>query len=241
MIAPPIRIVPLRAEALAPVARPRLTYRGGPLLSSVEAFLFFWGEAWRGQADLMEKVSGFFDYVVTSPLIDQLSEYNVQDFAIGRGSRTGAIALQSSPPTVVADAEIQAFVREEIASEAAVAEPTANSLYFVFLPTGVTVDLDGASSCLNFCGYHGSIDGEIFYAVMPYPECEGCSGEMPVVDALTVTSSHELCEAITDPIPGQGWYDDMNGEIADICAWQTKRLGGYAVQLEWSNREGRCV
>jgi hypothetical protein len=109
------------------------------------------------------------------------------------------------------------------------------------LPPGVTVDLDGASSCVNFCGYHNDIDGEIFYAVMPYPECEGCSADMPVLDALTVTISHELCEAITDPIPGQGWYDDHNGEIADICAWQTKKLGGYAAQLEWSNREGRCV
>src|SRR5207302_9519594 len=33
------------------------------------------------------------------------------------------------------------------------------------------------------------------------------------------TTSHELCEAITDPVPGEGWYDDTNGEIGDICAW----------------------
>jgi hypothetical protein len=62
-----------------------------------------------------------------------------------------------------------------------------------------------------------------------------------VLAALTSTSSHELCEAITDPIPGQGWYDDQNGEIGDVCAWQTKQLGQFTVQLEWSNREGRCV
>jgi hypothetical protein len=241
MIAAPIRIVPLRTPALAPATAPRLTYRGGPLLMSVEAFLFFWGDAWTQQAEVMEKLSGFFDYIVSSPLIDQLSEYSVQDYAIGYGSRTGAIALSTSPPPEVADLEIQRFIREEIASDPAVAQPTANSLYFVFLPPGVTVDLDGASSCVNFCGYHNDIDGEIFYAVMPYPECEGCSADMPVLDALTVTSSHELCESITDPVPGQGWYDDHNGEIADICAWQTRELGGYAVQLEWSNREVQCV
>jgi len=45
------------------------------------------------------------------------------------------------------------------------------------------------------------------------------------IDVLTSTSSHELREAITDPIPGQGWYDDANGEIGDICAWKTKKLG----------------
>jgi len=241
MIANPIRIVPLRTEALAPVARPRLTYRGGPLLTSVQTFLFFWGEAWQQQQDLMEKLSAFFDYIVASPLIDQLAEYNVQDYTISHGSRTGAIVLRPSPGTDVTDADVQRLIQDEIASDPAVAQPAPDSLYYVFLPPGVTADLDGASSCVNFCGYHDAIDGELFYAVMPYPDCAGCAGGLSVLNALTSTSSHELCEAITDPIPGTGFYDDQNGEIGDICAWQTKQLGGYAVQLEWSNHQGRCV
>jgi hypothetical protein len=47
----------------------------------------------------------------------------------------------------------------------------------------------------------------------------------------TGTSSHELCEAITDAVPGTGWYEDTNGEIGDICAWNFKtvdRLHGAA-------------
>jgi hypothetical protein len=76
---------------------------------------------------------------------------------------------------------------------------------------------------------------------MPYPNCTGCLGNLSVLDALTSTSSHELCEAITDPVPGTGWYDDANGEIGDICAWQTRKLGAYTVQLEWSNAQRRCV
>ncbi len=241
MVANPIRVVPLRTEALAPVERARLTYRGGPLLASVETFLFFWGDAWEQQKDLMEKLSAFFDYVVASPLIDQLAEYNVQDYTISYGSRTGAIVLRSSPGTDVTDADVQRLIQDEIASDPAVAQPAPDSLYYVFLPPGVTADLDGASSCVNFCGYHDAIDGKIFYAVMPYPDCAGCAGGLSILDALTTTISHELCEAITDPIPGTGFYDDQNGEIGDICAWQTKQLGGYAVQLEWSNRQGRCV
>src|SRR6266404_3963906 len=62
-----------------------------------------------------------------------------------------------------------------------------------------------------------------------------------VIASLTSTTSHELCEAITDPIPGQGWYDDNNGEIGDICAWQTRTLGGYTIQLEWSNQANKCI
>jgi len=243
MAVQPIRIVPLRLEAAAPVVRPQLTYRGGPLLASVEAFLFFWGDAWQQapQSALVQQLNDFFVFVLASPLMDQLSEYSTLDFAITHGSRSGAIALTTAPPPSVEDADIQRFVQEEIASDPAVPQPTANSLYFVFLPPGVTVGLDGGSSCVSFCGYHSAIDDKVFYAVMPYPDCGGCTGGLTVFDALTSTSSHELCEAITDPVPGRGWYDDQNGEIGDICAWQTKRLGDYLVQLEWSNQQGKCT
>jgi hypothetical protein len=83
--------------------------------------------------------------------------------------------------------------------------------------------------------------GSIYYAVMPYPLCAGCLGGQAAFDALTGTISHELSEAITDPIPGNGWYDDKNGEIGDICAWTFKKVGSYTVQLEWSNAKGRCA
>jgi hypothetical protein len=105
----------------------------------------------------------------------------------------------------------------------------------------VAVVQGGARSCQVFCGYHSDIDGQVFYAVVPFPGCAGCAGGLATLDALTVTSSHELCEAITDPIPGQGWYDDANGEIGDICAWQTKQVGPYTVQREWSNGANACI
>jgi hypothetical protein len=239
----PIRIVPLRDQMLAaPVTTARLTYRGGPLLSTVQVFNFFWGTAWQGeQGALVQEINQFFDFVLTSPLIDQLAEYSVAGSAIGQGSRVGAVILSTDPPSTLADADVQQLIQQEMSTDAAVPQPTANSLYFVFLPPAVTITLDGAASCSKFCGYHSDIKGTIFYAVMPYPDCTGCTGALALMDALTSTSSHELCEAITDPVPGQGWYDDQNGEIGDICAWQTKQLGSYAVQLEWSNQAGKCI
>jgi len=95
-------------------------------------------------------------------------------------------------------------------------------------------------SCQAFCGYHERSAGGPF-AVVPYPNCAGCLADLQPLDALTSVCSHELAEAITDPVPGQGWYDDTNGEIGDVCAWQNKKLGAYEVQLLWSNRANACV
>jgi hypothetical protein len=239
----PIRIVPLRGEALAPVTAPKLTYRGGPLLSEVQVFVFFWGDTWQQdpQVALVQQINSFFDYVLTSEMVDQLAEYSVPGQTISHGTRTGSIELTTAPPSRLSDGDVKQLLQQEISSDPAVPQPNSSSLYFVYLPPGVTVGLSGGASCANFCGYHSDIDAQVFYAVMPYPDCSGCAGGLSVIDALTATSSHELCEAITDPIPGQGWYDDQNGEIGDICAWQTKKLGGYAVQLEWSNTSGRCL
>src|SRR5438105_6028717 len=90
-----------------------------------------------------------------------------------------------------------AVLREEIASDPAVTQPAPNSLYFLFLPPGVTVELDGGSSCMNFCGYHSAIDEKVFYAVMPFPECEGCTGGLVALDTLTSTRPPALCQEIT--------------------------------------------
>lgn len=250
----PIRIVPLHvagdigtptadALAAAPAATPHLTYRNGPLFSSVEVFTMFWGAAWQGvQNPLATQINQFFDFILTSPLITQLAEYNVPGFSIGPGKRTGTITLTSpAPGRSVSDTAIQHFLQQEISTNHLVPHPTPNTLYFIYVPPGVRVVQGGSASCQAFCGYHNDISGQVFYAVMPYPGCNGCLGGLSVLDALTSTSSHELCEAITDAIPGRGWYDDANGEIGDICAWRTKKVGNYTVQLEWSNRANNCV
>jgi hypothetical protein len=243
-----IRIVPLHpktgAETIAPVSAPQLTYRNGPLIEAVEVFTVFWGSAWNAapQAAMMQELNQFFDFILSSALIDQLGEYNAAQYKIGHGKRTGTTVLASpAPGKSVTDSALQSMLQNEISTNASFPQPTANTLYFLYIPPGVKVVQGGSGSCTAFCGYHNDINGNIFYAVMPFPGCSGCIGGLQPIDALTSTSSHELCEAITDPIPGEGWYDDANGEIGDICAWQTKKVGNYTVQLEWSNKANKCI
>jgi hypothetical protein len=241
----PIRIVPLHpAPRAAAAAAPHLTYRNGPLLTNVEVFTVFWGAAWNeaANAPLIKQMNDFFDFLLSSALIDQLAEYSVPGKTIGHGVLTGTITLTDAEPgATVDDSAIQSMLQSEI-SKGTLPAAGPNTLYFLYLPPGTQVTSSGTASCKDFCGYHETVSaGSIFYAVMPYPGCAGCQGGLDTLQALTSTSSHELCEAITDPIPGQGWYDDANGEIGDICAWKTKALGSYTVQLEWSNSEGSCV
>ena len=246
----PIRIVPLRVldaagrPAVAPAVPPHLVYRNGPLISKVEVFTMFWGSAWQqpASATIVHRVNDFFDYILTSALMDQLAEYSVPAYSIGHGQRTGSINITT--PALghsISDGAIQHMLQQEISTNSAIRQPGSNTLYFVFLPSGVRVVQGGSASCQAFCGYHNDISGEIFYSVMPFPDCAGCSSNLSTFEALTTTSSHELSEAITDPIPGRGWYDDVHGEIGDICAWQTKTIGSYTVQLEWSNKANACV
>jgi hypothetical protein len=247
----PIRIVPLHLPAnllahtpeagAAPAAK--LLYGGGPLLASPEVFTVFWGPPWQSAplSNLLTQVNQFFSFILTSPLVAQLAEYDVGQYHITQGKLLGTATLTASAPAVVSDTAIQIMLQHAISTNAAFPAPNPNLLYFIYMPPGVTVVMGGTKSCQAFCGYHDNISGTIFYAVMPYPNCPGCLGGLSPVDALTSTSSHELCEAITDAVPGSGWYDDHNGEIGDICAWKTKKVGQYTVQLEWSNSGNACA
>jgi len=93
-------------------------------------------------------------------------------------STARAPARSSSAPTrrrPSPDADVQQLIQQELTADAAVPQPGPSSLYYVFLPPGVTVTLDSAASCSSFCGYHSDINGTIYYAVMPYPTASGAS------------------------------------------------------------------
>ena len=224
-------------------ASAHLTYNGGPLIENVQVFTIFWGKLW-GQSPasttLIQQLNQFFGAILTSPLIDQLAEYNVPNQAIGHGSFTGTKVISANAPSgSIADSAIQTQLKSWIAAKI-VPPTTNNTLYFIYLDPNVVSIMGGSKSCQSYCGYHSNV-GKVYYAVMPYPTCSGCLGGLQAFEALTGTSSHELCEAITDPVPGSGWYDNTNGEIGDICAWNFKTVAGYNVQLEWSNQQNKCV
>jgi len=123
----------------------------------------------------------------------------------------------------------------------------ASGIYGIYFPSGMKVILSGGTSCSSFCGYHShfTYNGiQIKYAVFPYPDCSGCKlSSLTVADMLTIISSHEIREAVTDPVENNtyAWYDAAGYEADDKCAWhnlyQLQRTTGlnFWVQPEYSN------
>ena len=181
---------------------------------------------------------------------------------IGRGTVIGPYTITpSTNATTIDDTQIQAELQAQIAAHnlpdpATDGAGNVNTLYMVYFPLGYTITLQGASSCQDFCGYHGTYVNNnlsIPYGVLPdlSGSCNGGCGSGPTVfDNLTSVSSHELAESITDTEVGiasvfdrpLAWYDpSFNGEIGDLCNHQHAPLSGYTVQNEWSNLNNACI
>jgi hypothetical protein len=248
---PPRGIVPLVKPKSAGVAAPsaQLVYQsGGTVLGAVEVVPIYWGAYWSGTegAALSAEINGFFDFILTSSLMDMLAEYSTPTTTIGRGVRLPSVQIADSEPgdatsggREVTDSQIQTALQSWIAN-GKVPAVTSNTLYFIYLPPNVTAIDQSIQSCQDFCGYHNQINMNVFYAVQPYATCSGCSFGT-ILDSITKISSHELCESITDPALN-AWADPTTGEeIGDICNDTTARLGGYLIQLEWSNSQNACA
>jgi hypothetical protein len=227
-------VVPAAAGA------PQLTYRGGPVLQNVKVQVVFWGSGNNHASEL----PAFYNAITNSEYFDWLSEYNTDSPSqqIGRGSFLGAFTDKNAPTGSISDGQIQSHLGDLI-DQGKVPPPDANTYYAVhFSPKS---PLSGG--CTDFCGYHGSFahnGATVFYAALPNIDdsCGGCVGGDFANTALP--SSHELIEAVTDADVGQNdlaWYDDDNGEIGDICAWQAGTAAGLPVQLEWSNQANACI
>lgn len=228
-----------------------LTFFGGPTLTHVSVHPVFWNANVQFQANL----NAFYKAVTNSTLYDMLSQYS----GIGRGSGVNGI-VDNRTATTVSDAAIHTELNR-LFTAGSLPLPTTSNYYPVHFPAGVNITApDGSRSCVVFCAYHGTYvrNGvNVNYGVIPDQggSCAGgCGRNAQRVNNLDSVSSHELIEATTDPAvglatvfgPPLAWYDQVNGEIGDICnAQQGTTVGGdgvtYTIQLEFSNSANNCV
>jgi hypothetical protein len=227
------------ATPTGPGGVPGFRNRSGSQIASVEVTNIYMGAFW-GDRDFVE---GFSKAVVENGYLDPLKELN---YGAGPGTYRGMAegpALKSGDNFNDADAQrtvISLLDQNAISGN-------ANSLFVLILPDGVTSVLGSDESCSSFCGYHDALDHNgtsIAYAVLPSSLCQGCGGQ---IGDFTAVYAHELAEAVTDKVPGQGWVADDGQENADLEAWILFGWGPpedpqrYTVQGYYTNERGNTV
>ena len=166
---------------------------------------------------------------------------------IGRGLGRDAITLTGVPNSLTLDdqKDIQTFLQKLYASGTLLVN--SNTYFPIHFAPGFSF-----TGVDNFCAYHSTIrvfNGSAYvslnYGVIPdQAKRNGCPGN------VFSASSHELIEAITDPLPNSGWTDPLaprerGGEIGDFCntlGTQITDSNGrtWTVQQGWSNKNGGC-
>ena len=87
---------------------------GYPISAGCPHILGGAGWATSTNAQLSTQLDAFFDFIVTSSLIDMLSEYNTSTTSIGHGRRIASIHVPGSEPGTagqVTDAQIQTAIQ----------------------------------------------------------------------------------------------------------------------------------
>lgn len=246
-----------------------LLYYGGPVIAQPKVYAVLWGP--NVATSTAKAVADYFTALTNSTAIDFLKQYNTvgikaQDGRTGtnqsiiRGSFGGVVTIMpKNTSTALQDTDIQAELEGQIAA-GALPKNDDNSLYMTYFPPGVSITIDGMSSCQAFCAYHegftSKTQGNIFYGVMPDlgGACAfGCGFQANPFDSMSIISAHEFTEATTDPFPTAGntpaypqaWNATDGSEIGDLCAFTQNNLTTqgqtYLIQGEWDNASNDCT
>jgi hypothetical protein len=187
------------------------------------------------------------------------SEYvGLSGQSIGAATLGQPIVIADAAPGVIGDSQIPTFLTSMLdGPNPPWGQPDPNAVYALYYPADTTVVLgDGTIGCNSFYGYHWNFtlpqsQQIITYAVIP--RCNFAVGNAAPKDRLSITSSHELVEAVTDPhytgAPAYAGVDQdhlawqlvLGQETGDLCHQVTQFIYTpqdmtYPVQRIWSNR-----
>lgn len=200
-------------------------------------------------------------------VVDQYEGLNANNRFQIAGHFTAQVSAYASQPganPVISQSGILSMLHDAIKLNGNAAG--YSNVYNVFIPPNTDTCFDFSPACYSpdqpsnfaFCGYHGSVDFpdlgvHALFSVEPYDNVQGCQvnydGLTPpngiANDSQDSVLMHEMFETITDPDPGQGWYNSMLGEIGDECqGWGSIiDFGGqlFETQTIYSNAQHGCT
>jgi hypothetical protein len=176
----------------------------------------------------------------------------VSEYGVGAATIHAPVQLTAAddPGSMVDDSQIKAWLTQKLDSNDPSLPPAdKNTVYVFFYPAGTTVTFAGSTSD----GHHTYTNQNVPvpYAVVPRVSGVSASGFVGTIslsgpDFLTFATSHELVEAVADPL-GTGyfgwdaeheyWFDFLGAELADACEFSSPaKLGNGTVARIWSNK-----
>jgi hypothetical protein len=184
----------------------------------------------------------------------------VSDYGVGDAVTDVPVHLANTAPAALSATQVGVFLRNAITANEAPAPLKNQTIYVLFFPK--TTDLSNGTDhgCGGFLGYHHETTAngmKVPFVVIPRCDVLGPPTawgwpDLTGVDLTTVTLSHELVEAVTDPFglsapayqrpepAGIAWLGNVGGEIGDMCqrspAIVTPSDFPFTVQRSWSNR-----
>lgn len=215
-------------------------YNGGPIWENgYEWFNVFWGSFWQGNSWIGRLNTAVMNIEKDPSYSGQLKQYNV-----GIGTVRGSIVIDKEPPSSVGAVDLGKFISGWISS-GQIPDLGAKGAYNIFLPPGITATLSSDKSCVVFCDYHDTVNGDSgpFFTCEPYPCSSGCNQcDSDPFDTLTQGLSEEMVELKTDMNPGTGWVIG-NLELCDYCDqnFVCNRIAtGEYVNSWYNNAAGKC-
>ena len=229
----------------------------GVVMNAPTVVNVYWGAYWPSDAGTADRMvlDGFTSQVGGSTWWGITAEYPDARNAPGAPAQGAPVVVSDSEPPDQklhsTDVELHQFLDAAFASGALGYD--AETMYAVFSPPG-TREPRGE------CGHHSYYstdavgDGhkhKVIYALIPYltatdadASCAGgASANGQSLDEITVTFSHEIAEAVTDPYL-DAWGKGSSNEIADQCSVGFVATWGgaqFAVQQLWSNNAFACI
>jgi hypothetical protein len=227
----------------------------------------YWDTSWNVHQPgfTTARLDAFTVNLTTNGYLTPAQQYGVLGATFAGSHLASPLCGPTRAPSQLSHAVLAAWVMCEVSlpftgvQQPALGLPASNSLYIVYLPANSRPSDDFTvpnfsilghtfggqtlfrfRSCADYLAYHtvAFFGPQLFaYAIVP----AACATS---IDSMTVSASHEIIEALTDPVGG-GYIDDANGkETGDLCEFgpfARNQASSFAFARYWSNRAGSCM
>ena len=212
---------------------PQLLDNGGPKLVTPKIVTVTWPSDPNAAAYNL-----FDDTLGTTPWWNAVAPQYGLNPAVGGGHVSESTPLTSG----LTDTALDNFVANKVAGAPGNGWPVwdPNTLYLIYLPPTVSLNLGGQDACAQGAGgYHtetsNSVSQHVIYGVV-IQACPDPSG-LSTLDNATLSASHEIIEAATDPETNSSTSYGWLGAGTDYAAWEFFTQGNDEAGdwCEWYN------